>query len=437
MTKKIKKILKPYQFEHVQKLYDNLLFNNVCFETSDTGTGKTYMAIAVAKMLMMKVFIVCPKTIVSFWRDVCSIFGVEMLGISNYSLLIKCKYYDEKNSSTACPYIEKSDDYDDFTWTVPKNTLIIFDEVHRCCNPNAYSGKLLLSLKNIYCDSICVLLISATVCENPSKFRLFSVLLKWFDHYNNVDKWLYPDYNIIAASEIINNMLKINNMACGVKIKDLGDLFQTNQILSEYYDIDSSDAEKIDTLHQQIIKSIGEINNKKETDKKIGYTVGMRQKQEIELIKIQIFVNLVKEYLDDDFSVILFLNFTETIKILSKELKTNCILYGEQTIHERLKNIKDFVEDKERIIICNIHSGGDSVSLNDQNGKYKRISLISPTWSSIKLIQACGRNCRINSKTPSINKIIYANTKIEKIMCNKLKEKCSAISSITNSDLIY
>ena len=121
---------------------------------------------------------------------------------------------------------------------------------------------------------------------------------------------------------------------------------------------------------------------------------------------------------------------------MSKELKTNCLVYGEQTINQRLKNIEDFVEDRERVIICNIHTGGDSISLNDKHGKFKRISLISPTWSSIKLIQACGRNCRTDSKTPSFNKIVFANTKTERIMCNRLKSKCELYTAIKDSDLM-
>lgn len=438
MTSKIKKILKPYQYDHANDLYNDLLINGICFDTSDTGTGKTYSAIAVAKILKMKVFIICPKTIVSFWQNIATnVFGVDILGISNYSLLVKCKYYDNRGKSTDCPYINRTKDQNSFIWKIPKNTIIIFDEVHKCCNPNAYNGQLLLSLKNIYSEEIPVLLLSATICENPSKFRLFSVLLKWFDSYNSVDRWLEPTYNPVSASKIIVDRLKRNNLSCGIKISELGDQFQKNQVSSDYYDVSKTNADKIDKLHAQIIKSIEDIKNKANNDKKVGFVTGMRQRQEIELLKVQIFIDLVEEYLDNNFSIVIFVNFTETLKILSKELKTDCLIYGEQTIEERLKNIENFVEDRQRVILCNIHTAGDSISLNDKYGKYKRISLISPTWSSIKLIQACGRNCRIDSKTPSLNKIVYANTKVERLMCNKLKDKCSLYTNIQGSDLMY
>jgi superfamily II DNA or RNA helicase len=141
--------------------------------------------------------------------------------------------------------------------------------------------------------------------------------------------------------------------------------------------------------------------------------------------------------MENNFSVVIFVNFTETLEMLAKELKTKCVVYGEQTLQQRLKNIEDFVEDKQRIIICNVHTGGDSISLNDKYGRFRRVALISPTWSSIKLIQACGRISRTDSKTPSLNKIVYANTKHEKIMCNKIKSKCSIYTAIKDSDLMY
>lgn len=436
MNENIKKILKPYQQKHSIDLHNKLIKNYVCFDTSDTGTGKTYSAVAIALMLKMKIFVICPKTIVSFWKNVASnVFGVKVLGISNYSLLIKCKYYDPNGKAVKCPYIDFTSDKNNFVWSLPNNTLVIFDEVHKCCNPNAFNGKLLLSLRNVYNDSIFLLLLSATICENPSKFRLYSVLLKWFDSYYSVDRWLEPTYNPASASKIISERLKLTGTSSGVKISDLGTDFQQNQISSDYYDVNNSDTKQIDALYDKIREQIKSITKKEETDKRIGFVVGMRERQKIELLKVKIFVDLVEEYLENNFSVIVFVNFNETLNTLATELKVDCVIRGDQAIDQRLKNINDFVEDKKRVILCNIHTGGDSISLNDKNGKFKRISLISPTWSSIKLIQACGRNCRTDSKTPSFNKIVFANTKIERLMCNKLKLKCDSYTTIKDSDL--
>jgi superfamily II DNA or RNA helicase len=438
MNRNIRKILKPYQITHVNNLTERLLEKHICFDTSDTGTGKTYSAIATAKHIKMDVFIICPKTIMSLWIRIAKVFDVELIGISNYESLIRLKYFDKKKTSKICPYIKKTQDAEIvYKWELPKNTMIIFDEVHKCCNPNAYIGQLLLSLKNVYSDENPLLLISATICDGPAKFRLFGVLLKWFHYCNNAFNWLDSKYNPIAASKLIHQRLEAGNNICKVKISDLGEQFAKNQVSAEYYDIKKTDANAIDQLHKKIIKSMEDITNKGENDKKCGFTIGIRERQKIELLKVQIFVELTSEYLENDFSVIIFVNFTESLKLLASELKTECVIYGEQSLDQRLKNIDDFTNDKKRVIICNIHTGGDSISLNDKHGKYKRISLISPPLSAIKLIQACGRNSRIDSKTNSFNQIIYADTKIERKLCNRLKDKCTMYSTITQEDLQY
>jgi superfamily II DNA or RNA helicase len=435
MKTSIKKLLLPHQIDHVTNLSKKLSDNYVCFDCSDTGTGKTYSAIATAKCLKMKVFIICPKTIMSAWRDVVAIFGVECLGISNYELLIREKHIDN-GKVKKCPYIARTGDQQIYEWSLPAETLVIFDEVHRCCNPESLTGNLLLSLKNVYDKDHLLLLLTATICDGPHKFKLFSVLLKWCSNCNSVFHWLEKSYNPVMASEIIKERLAVKNM-CKVSISDLGDTFQKNQVTSDYYDVKKTDGTEIDKLHEEIKNCMEKIKHKSFSDKDSNWASVIRARQKIELLKVQIFVDLAQQYIDNDFSVVIFVNYTDTLLLLLKTLGTDCSVYGEQTITQRMKNINDFIKDKKRIIVCNIQCGGDSISLNDKNGKYKRVALVSPPLSSLKLIQACGRISRADSKTPSFNKIVFANSTIEKQLCNKLKSKCSIYSAITDHDLMY
>lgn len=431
--------LLSYQKDHVINLSNKLLNNHICFDCSDTGTGKTYSAIATAKHLKMKVFIVCPKTIMSSWIDVINIFNIQCIGISNYELLINIKYYIKDKKKT-CPYIIKTNDQYLYKWTLPDNTLIIFDEVHRCCNPLSQTANLLLSLKNIYDQKHPLLLLTATISDTPTKFKLFAVLLKWANNYNYTFDWLNHTYNPIRATEIIKNKLSIKNM-CKISIADLGNDFKKNHVSSEYFDINKTIGLKIDKLHQEIIIYLNQIENLnikiKDSNNASNFAKIIKAYQQIELLKIPIFLDLVQQYKDNNFSIVIFVSYTNTLNLLAKLLQTTCVVYGEQTIKQRLQNIQDFIEDNQRVIICNIQCGGDSISLNDKNGKYPRISLISPPFSGIKLIQACGRISRTDSKTTSFNKIIYANTPIEKKLCNRLKTKCASYTTITDTDLTY
>ena len=83
-----------------------------------------------------------------------------------------------------------------------------------------------------------------------------------------------------------------------------------------------------------------------------------------------------------------------------------------------------------------IQVGGTSIGLHDTSGKYPRVSIISPSFSSIEIVQALGRIYRSNVKSNCLQKLIFcANTYEEKI-CDIIKNKSSFISKLTDDDLI-
>jgi superfamily II DNA or RNA helicase len=66
-------------------------------------------------------------------------------------------------------------------------------------------------------------------------------------------------------------------------------------------------------------------------------------------------------------------------------------------------------------MIANIRAGGVGISLQDKNGTYGRVSLISPTWSSIELKQALGRIHRAGGLTPCIQRIVYCKGRVSAV----------------------
>ena len=77
LDKNIKSKLLEYQIEHTNNLIRILTNNNTCLDASDTGTGKTYSAVAVCAHLQLIPIIVCPKSIISNWRRICIDFNVK------------------------------------------------------------------------------------------------------------------------------------------------------------------------------------------------------------------------------------------------------------------------------------------------------------------------------------------------------------------------
>jgi superfamily II DNA or RNA helicase len=426
IDKELESKLLSYQIPHLKNTNKIIKKYNICLDASDTGTGKTYTACALAKYLNMNLFVVCPASIIDTWISVGKIFGVKIVGISNYEKLIRCKYFDENKNVSNKFIVPKNNT---FTWKIPKNTLIIFDEVHRCGGDNTLCSKLLLSLLDFYDEVNPLLLLSATITKDPNRFKLFGVMFRWYHHINERPNWIgNSNFNLSKSIKLIDNAV-FPTFGCKMEISKLGDLFPKNSICADCYTINSKN--EIDETYLQI-KLLSE--NKNNSGQ--GYAKTMKLRQKIELLKIPIFLDLTQQYLENNHSIVIFTNFTNTLEILADKLKTKCLVYGEQTINSRLANIDDFMQNKERIIICNINSGSEAISLHDKFGVYARVALINPTWSCTKLIQAFGRICRSDAKSPAKNIMIYAAGTIEENICNKIKIRLNGdLDILTDQDI--
>src|SRR5579872_2488313 len=99
------KLLK-YQLPHFYQLEEILQNEKCAIDASDTGTGKTYVAIALAYILGKNPFIICPKSVIPNWISVAKILGVELFGIANYELIKGCKYYTPSLEKVDCPFVD-------------------------------------------------------------------------------------------------------------------------------------------------------------------------------------------------------------------------------------------------------------------------------------------------------------------------------------------
>jgi superfamily II DNA or RNA helicase len=420
--------LLEYQKPHVDNIINILKNKNICLDFSDTGTGKTFAALATAKMLDLTPLIICPKTIIINWSKVADIFKIKPLAILNYESVI------HRKGNLKNLFIKRDNkNIYNFSWNLPENTIVIFDEAHRCNNNGTLHNDLLMSLVDIYKENIKLLLLSAVIVENISCIKTIGYLFKWYININHAPDWISnKNYNPKKACEYAREKI-FPNYGNGMQISKLGNLFPKNSNSAECYYLDSTT--EIDKLYKEIDESLTVLKDKCFTDKGFALVKITRARQKIELLKIPIFVELVKQYLENKYSVVIFVNFNDTLNILSKMLETRCIINGEIGITQKLRNIEDFTENRSNIILCNIQAGGESINLNDKYGLSPRISLISPTWSAIKLIQACGRIHRADSKSIAINKIIYCGNTIEQQMCIKVNSKLKDISTLRDDDL--
>jgi superfamily II DNA or RNA helicase len=518
----INKNLLPYQIMHVYKLVFAIKNNQASIDGSDTGTGKTYCAIAACKQLGLQPFIICQISGMTIWNNVCKKFGVKPISIVNYETIKKCKMYLYENDNITskrvqCPYLNIDEINDTFVWNLPLDTIVIFDEAHLCKNKESINGRLLSSLQ-IYSNTRLlkaklqtkILLLSATIIDKIEDLTLIGWILGLYEDLKRAKQWIDYVINISTSKNKLqlsnsprsgeagvrlpsnngpkqsssndnelsnnNNTKRLNSIkqsnnnntnlsqklashdcdepsqcfpeagkmslisaeanssnyiaeqlfpakGSRMKICELGEMFPKNQISAECYHLEQEYIKKIDT----------EFDNIKKNNSVLKKIIESRIK--IEFYKIPILVELTKNYIEMNYSVVIFVNFKKTIALLKELLHTGCVIDGDQDIKTREANIKLFQTNKRNIIICNIKAGGQSISLHDTHGGFPRVSLICPSFSSIELIQCLGRICRAGSKSPALQRIIFTNSKVEKLICDNMNKKIKFLNKLKDNDL--
>jgi superfamily II DNA or RNA helicase len=420
INKDVEKILFDYQLLHLYNLVTAFRTSNIVLDGSDTGTGKTYTSIATCKQLKLSPIIICPKIMISEWQRVCDLFGVIPIIIINYESAKTIDNNFVRNVSTD----KKKSEY---IWTTPRNSIIIFDEVHRCKSPMTQNYQLLLATKKLKH----VLMLSATLTDKPSEFKIFGYMLNLYNNLNKSSAWikarLYEDSTKLdkkGLSSICSSIYP--SKGSRMQISELKDRFPENKVIANSYCIGDE--------HKKIINKY--IEDFKKMDKSSGDYLVMHGnlRQYIELVKVDIIKDLIHDHMEDGFSIVVFLNYTNSINKLAKYFNTKCIVNGEIDIPERERNIEMFQTGQSKIIICNMSV--ESISLHDVNNIGRRLTLISPSFSSTKLIQALGRTYRAGSHSSCLQKIIFCSDTYEEEICNKIKKKLEFVEKLNSNELM-
>ena len=456
ISNRLKGKLLSYQEPHVIKLVNTLLKHHVALDNSDTGIGKTYASIGTAMELDRMPMVLCTKTTIPSWQNVLEYIGVKYYDIVNYETARHGKTYKNKKytSRKKSPYIDLDDGV--FRWTLPSNAILIIDEVHKCKSTSTEIGKLLMSTKQLIHAKIPVLMLSATVCEKipdmKIPFYLFGLVdqPKNYNHYMKIiTKNKYQQYKLSkqALLELKANPVKyeeemknrsaliiyeeIKEYAARIRIKDLGDKFPSNQWCAQQFI--APEADEIAKAYEEI----AELKRKLEENPGSNHLARIQKlKQEIELRKIPIFIEQTQDYLENGKSVIIFVNYLDTLHILSEHLGIRCRVHGSQTTAERQEAINLFQSNQERIIICQIRAGGVGISLHDLHGDHPRVTLINYPDRASDLLQALGRAHRSGGKSPVLQRIVFvANVDYEKKIMRSINRKLQNISAINDGDL--
>lgn len=429
--------LLPYQTEHAKRIEAALRQWRVALDASDPGTGKTYIACAVAARLQCPVAIITTKATVPNWAAVAQGFGLSPLLIANY----------EKVRTGRLPECRKASGR--FVWNLPQHCLVIFDECQRCKGRTSLNAQLLIAARR---QHLRVLLCSATAADNPLGMRAIGYALGL---HTLADFWQWAQRHGVAVGvfgmeytggeDCLRELHRQVFPAKGSRLR-VSDIPGFPDSLVESAIIDTGKARAIqkeyDALHRELRlaerrrdkKSLKALAERMEAKSPSFLTLLLRARQSIELYKVAAMVEMTRDGIEEGMSVVLLVNFTDTIRELSAKLDCPHIIHGGQATEERQNIIDRFQRNEIPVVIANIQAGGVGVSLHDPSGQRPRLSIISPTFSAQDLRQALGRVHR-SGGAASIQKICFAAGTCEEKTAKSCAAKLHRIDLLNDGDM--
>jgi len=476
----LKNLLRPHQLVPVEKLVSTLTAFGSAFDLSDTGTGKTYVAAAVAKRLNVGTLVVSPKIARSSWlraaahfNDSFTVIGYEKLRTGRTPF----GWWDnspppgfEREEFFVCQCCQRQVDFEKFQpcycspigahcviikkrkWNYgkfhfhPGAKLIIFDEVHRCGGIGSLNARMLEAAKGRK-----ILGLSATAACSPLQMSALGYVLDlhsggssfyaWARRYGCRKDPAGPGFRWMAGKDKQNAVMRqINESiipARGVRVRceDIPG-FPKREIQAKLYDLDDG-AGQIDRLYAEMSEALTVLDKRSENDSGLAVTTILRARQKIELLKVPIAVELASDYIEKGFSVVVFVNYRQTIEELSKRLNCQAIIDGSpEGVRNRDAVIDSFQRNDIRLILANSEAGGICVSLQDLDGAHPRMGLIMPTYSAVSFKQDLGRLHRDGGKSVAHYRVLLAAGTIEEKIKRALDLKLNNLDCLNDGDFV-
>ena len=435
------KTLFPAQQQSVDTHLRNLKWWYSSLDSSSTGVGKTVISAAVARELGLPVTVVCPKIVIPSWKRELDERGVKNVTIvSNYEKLKRgTSVFSKKGKKT-------------FEWSGPAGSLVIWDEVHKCCGPFTQNSSMLIA--SVQAGNY-NLMLSATSFLGPPEMRSIGYALgvhnlhksedgklSWFSWMKSLgcrkDPWNKWSGGIPKKIREMGASLYDKNRIIKLTPSNLPGAFTDNHVITESLQF---------TNTAQIKKAYDDLGITSETLD--AYIEGdaspppnelvalLRARQIAEACKLPDLISMVEDFIAEGFSVVVFVNFSDTLQGLHNHFKDAhpvSLVHGKQTDKERERQVSDFQLNYNKLMLCNIAAGGAGVSFHDTEGTYPRVSLISPTFNFKEHVQALGRIHRAGAKSNCLQRILVAEDSVEERVARILEHRRKQFDNIHSND---
>lgn len=443
--------LLPFQQAPVDHLLAVQQREVVSVNASDTGTGKTYMALRLAEVRNTPFLIICPKGTVPDWQRLITEFGLEKncIDVRNIESIKTGKY----------PYFQVIPKSKQVNWVLPDNSLAIMDEAHYYSgqsSQNAYSLAYLKTNKTVHTH-----LMSATLADSPAKFRAFGFLMglhqfhdfrAWAieqgcypDLYGNLQyrkvdlqkgsvihslhKHIFPKFGVRLRTDDLEGFPE--NTLCPTLIASIGNAKYLKRVADHMRSLDEGQLD-LDAGWEHM-----ETTRFKNQDTRIEL---LRGRQRAELLKLPYLVKQIQQCIEEGHSAAVFLNFRPSTRWLKEMLAeagvTAALVTGDITNKtEREHNKALFQSNQVFVFIGTSAAAGTGINLHDLNGRARR-SFISPSFSVVLFKQVLGRIHRAGSLSPAIQQIICMQDTEEEMVLTRLNQKLKNLNLLNDGDLL-
>lgn len=409
-----------------QRTVDSLLQKGIVVNTSDTGTGKTYVTSAAIASLAPQAdaLILAPLSIHTQWRRVLQEYGVRCLDVLNI----------EKLRTRKTPWYGKDDQ-----WKLPPGTIVVLDEAHKgSCDPKSKTAPILARLKGAGARGL--ILQSATLADSPLKMRATGYLLG-LHKFNNASFYQWCRQHACSSSPWHDGL----EFSKGPRGREA--LAQINQTLApimvrlritEIPEFPECDTEvtlfDLDKEYQEEVKQAYAEMEQRLKEPGVNELVELgKARQRAEFAKLALLSDLTDDYREEGRSVVVFLNFTAPLKELQKR-KGGVLIYGEQTQTRRDEAMRRFQANEETLCLANCEAGGLGISLHDMHHQRPRVALITPPWSATTVTQVLGRIWRAGGTRAQQVFVLAAGTVEERVYA-AIKRKLRNLAALNDNDL--
>jgi hypothetical protein len=386
--------------------------------------------------------VVCPHAVLYQWRDALAAVGIEAAYIINYEQLLadgrsgKCDVGEwRKMPLPAAKGKRKRKRQGVWSWDLPDNAVVIFDEAHRLTGEKSDNSQLLIAATR---QRIPRVLLSATLSISPLKFKalghafgLYSDPTDWFlwaQSSGGCKRAYFGGLEFQDRDKWATVCESLGETVDGIDTRQVKGFPESNLIpMSVPVDAD---------LDSEYLRDLEDLKDMSET----GGVEALRARQISEFAKTPAMIELTLDAVERGLNVPIFVQFRETLNEMVRTLSGKGVRVGEihggQTRSERALAEKRFQDNADNAVVVMASAGGTGLdTLSDIYGQ-PRQTLVCPGGDVLQLIQVLGRCPRENAKSPTDQLILFAEgCKFEQRIREALTQKIGDLETLIDRDL--